>query len=81
MPDMLKTRPCVKRAQSEGFQISEYALRQWLRTGAIPARKVGSAFLIYYPNLVKFLQCVDGADNQPAAAAVVPGIRRVEVGR
>ena len=65
MTNMLKTRPCVKRAQAEGFQISEYALRQWIRSGAIPARKVGNSFLIYYPNVVKFLQCDDGADNPP----------------
>ena len=65
MADMLKTRPCVKRAQSEGYDISEYALRQWVRTGAIPARKVGNSFLIYYPNLIRFLQCTDGGDNSP----------------
>lgn len=76
MGDMLKTRPCVERAKSEGFQISEYALRQWIRTGAIPARKVGNSFLIYYPNLVRFLQCADGCDNAPPKALSATGIRR-----
>lgn len=80
MADMLKTRPCVKRAQSEGFQISEYALRQWIRTGAIPARKIGNSFLIYYPNLVRFLQCAESCDNAPSDLAVGSGIRRVDVG-
>ena len=77
MADMLKTRPCVKRAQSEGFQISEYALRQWIRTGAIPARKIGNSFLIYYPNLVRFLQCTDGSDNASAVRNTTSGIRRI----
>ena len=77
MADMLKTRPCVKRAQSEGFQISEYALRQWIRTGAIPARKIGNSFLIYYPNLVRFLQCAEGCDNAPSTMATGSGIRRL----
>lgn len=76
MPEMLKTRPCVKRAQAEGYEISEYALRQWIRNGAIPARKVGNSFLIYYPNLIRFLQCADGCDN-PATQVAAPGIRRI----
>ena len=67
MPDMLKPRPCINRLHSEGYNISEYALRQWIRSGAIPARKVGNSYLVYYPNLIKFLQCVDGQDN-PAPA-------------
>ena len=79
MPDMLKIRPCVKRAQNEGFQISEYALRQWIRLGAVPARKIGNSYLIYYPNLISFLRCEDGADNLPATAGVAHGIRRAEM--
>ena len=65
MTNMLKTRPCVMRANEEGYEISEYALRQWIRSGAIPARKIGNSFLIYYPNLIRFLQCADGGDNLP----------------
>lgn len=80
MADMLKTRPCVKRAQSEGYDISEYALRQWVRTGAIPARKVGNSFLIYYPNVVRFLQCADGCDNAPDELVLGSGIRRIGAG-
>ena len=80
MADMLKTRPCVKRANSDGYQISEYALRKWIRTGAVPARRVGNSFLIYYPNLIRFLQCEDGADNLPTMEIVTSGIRRVDVG-
>ena len=78
MPDMLKTRPCVKRAQAEGYQISEYALRQWIRVGAIPARKVGNSYLIYYPNVIRYLQCTDGCDNAPPATpSAAPGVRRI----
>ena len=34
--------------------------------------------LLYYPNLVRFLQCEDGGDNAPAT--VIPsGIRRVDL--
>ena len=37
MPDMLKTRPCVKRAQAEGYQISEYANAMYNGIGALSA--------------------------------------------
>jgi hypothetical protein len=38
---------------------------------------VGSKSLLFYPNLVRFLQCEDGGDNIPAATET-QGIRRVE---
>jgi hypothetical protein len=38
---------------------------------------VGSKALLFYPNLVRFLQCEDGGDNIPAATET-HGIRRVE---
>lgn len=79
MAEMMKTRPCVKRANSEGFEISEYALRKLIHTGAIPVRKTGRDYLIYYPNLIRYLKCEDGGDNQPATVAAAPGIRRVDL--
>ena len=42
------------------------------------AEPVGSKALLFYPNLVRFLQCTDGADNAPTAE-VVSGIRKVGV--
>lgn len=75
MPSVLTIREAVQRAKVDGFPVSEYTLRQWVRTGAIPTRKVGQKALLYYPNLIKYLQCEDGADNTPVAT--VPGIRPV----
>lgn len=77
MPNVLTIREAVQRAKSDGLPVSEHALRQWVKTGAIPARKVGQKALLFYPNLVRYLQCEDGADNKPATVAVAPGIRRV----
>lgn len=77
MHNVLTIRESVQRAKAEGLPISEYTLRQWVRTGALPTRKVGQKALIFYPNLVRFLQCEDGADNSPVADG--GGIRRVEV--
>lgn len=67
MPDMLKPRSCISRLHSEGYAVSEYALRQWIRTGAIPARKAGNSFLLYYPNVLAFIRCENGQDNPPPA--------------
>lgn len=76
MPNVLTIREAVQRAKAEGMPVSEYSLRQWIRTGAIPTRKVGQKALLFYPNLVRYLQCEDGADNKPATVAAAPDIRR-----
>ena len=75
MPDVLTIREAVQRARGEGMPISEYTLRQWVRTGAIPTRKVGQKALLFYPNLVRYLQCEDGADNPPTTRQAPSGWR------
>ena len=79
MPNVLTIREAVQRSKAEGMPISEYTLRQWVKNGAIPTRKVGQKALLFYPNLVRYLQCEDGADNAPATVAAAHGIRRVEL--
>jgi hypothetical protein len=75
--NVVTIREAVQRAKGEGLSISEYTLRQWIRAGAIPTRKVGQKALLFYPNLVRYLQCEDGCDNTPATVAAAPGIRQV----
>lgn len=77
MPDVLTVREAVQRAKADGLPVAEYSLRRWIKTGAIPVRKVGSKALLFYPNLVHFLRCEDGADNFPVADETSPGIRRL----
>lgn len=80
MPDVVTVREAVQRAKNDGIPVSEYTLRHWVRTGAIPARKAGTKLLLFYPNLVSYLRCEDGGDNQPATVAAAPGtIRRVDL--
>lgn len=78
MTNVVTIREAVQRAKADGLPISEYTLRQWVRTGAIPTRKVGAKALLFYPNLVRYLQCEDGADNTPATVGAT-GIRRVDM--
>ena len=78
MPDVLTIRETVARAKAEGLPITETTLRGWVKSGAIPVRRAGNKQLVYFPNLVKYLQCEDGGDNSPVTA-VVAGIRRVDV--
>lgn len=66
MADMLTIRQAVQRAKEDGLPVSEYSLRQWVRTGAIPSRKAGSRALLYYPNLVRYLRCDDLVTGQGA---------------
>lgn len=77
MPNVLTIREAVQRAKADGLPISEYTLRQWVRTGAIPVRTVGNKALLFYPHLVRYLQCEDGGDNIPAATET-HGIRRMD---
>ena len=77
MPDVLTIREAVQRAKAEGLPLSEYSLRYFIRSGAIPTRKVGQKALVYYPNIVSFIRCESGCDNQPAAAVTGSGIRRL----
>lgn len=67
MGNMLTIKQTVARAAAEGIPISEYTLRNWVRTGIIPSRVAGhSKYLLYYPNVLRYLQCVDGGDIPPA---------------
>lgn len=69
MADMLTIKETVARAKADGMPISEFTLRKWVTTGIIPSRIAGrSKYLIYYPNLVRYLQCVDGGDIPPITA-------------
>ena len=79
MPDVLTIREAVQRAKAEGLPVTEYTLRQWVKSGAIPARKVGQKALLFYPNLVRYLQCEDGCDNKPATVMPLSGIRRIDL--
>ena len=79
MPSVVTIREAVQRLKADGLPVSEYTLRRWIKSGAIPVRKVGQKVLLYYPNLVRYLQCEDGKDNQPATIAEIPGVRRVEI--
>ena len=62
MRDIVTVREAVARAKLDGLPISEYALRSWLKNGDIPSRKTGNKMLLYYPNLIKYLQCAN-SDN------------------
>lgn len=79
MPNVVTVREAVKRAKQDGFPVSEYTLRQWIRIGVIPVRKAGTKILLFYPKLVRYLKCEDGGDNKPATVSEFPGIRPVDL--
>ena len=78
MPNVVTVREAVQRAKADGLPVTEYTLRRWIKTGAIPVRSVGSKALLFYPNLIRFLRCEDGADNVPTIGSV-PGSRPVDL--
>lgn len=76
MPDVVTIREAVARARSDSLPVSEYTLRRWVRTGAIPVRLAGPKQLLYYPQLVRFITCEDGGDVQPIQAET--GVRPLQ---
>lgn len=78
MADVLTIKEAVQRSKNEGLPVSEYTLRRIVKSGLVPIRRVGQKTLLYYPNLVRYLTCADGADNTPAVAGST-GIRRVDL--
>lgn len=66
MADVVTIREAVTRAKGDGIPVSEYALRMWVKQGAIPARKAGRKILLFYPNLVNYVCCNDGCVNGTA---------------
>lgn len=73
MPNVVTIREAVQRAKSDGMPVSEYTLRQWVKTGEIPTRRAGTKTLLYYPNLVAYLQ--SGDEVRPTLAT--SGIRQL----
>ena len=69
MAEVMTIREAVARAKEDGLPVSEYTLRSRVKRGLIPIRRAGCKQLIYYPNLVRYLQCEDGGDIQPVMAA------------
>lgn len=69
-------RGTVAWLNANGYPISEYTLRLWIRQGKIPVRRAGRTMLLYRPNVIAFLECADGCDNPPPVAAAGQ-IRRV----
>lgn len=69
----------VARAKADGYSISEYTLRRAIRAGMIPCRIIGKTYLIAWKNVVRWLLCEDGQDNQPVVnEPAFAGIRRIE---
>lgn len=65
MANMLTIRQTRDRLMKDGLPLSEYSLRMLIKRGTIPVRFVGRKALIFYPNVVSFLQCNGGGDNPP----------------
>lgn len=75
MSDVLTIPETLERARSEGLPVSEYSLRRWIKTGAIPSRNAGRKALVYYPALIRFLTCEDGGDVRPIQAPELGPLR------
>lgn len=67
MADVLTIRAAVTRAKEEGLPVSEYTLRCWIKTGRVPVVYAGTRALVYFPNIVTYLQTGDPIQPLPVA--------------
>lgn len=44
------------RLREEGLPLGEHALRTFVRRGEIPSIKLGRKYLLYYPNILRFIE-------------------------
>lgn len=63
MTKVMTVQQVVVRAKQDGYPISEFTLRRWLRRGEIPYRMAGKKILIYYPHFVSYITCMTCADK------------------
>lgn len=68
MADVLTIRAAVARAKDEGLPVSEYTLRSWIKSGRVPVVYAGTRALVYFPNIVNYLQNGDPIQTPPVAA-------------
>lgn len=68
MADVLTIRAAVTRAKEEGLPVSEYTLRAWIKAGRVPVVYAGTRALVYFPNIVTYLQTGDPIQPPPVAA-------------
>lgn len=57
-------RQTLAALRDEGINISENALRNWVRSGDIPAVYSGVKAYLWYPNVIAFLQGAHTASTE-----------------
>lgn len=73
--DLATIRDTALRCKEEGLPLTECALRRFAQSGEIPACRIGSKTLLYWTNVVHFVQ---RGNNQAAEQPPLQngGIRR-----
>lgn len=68
----------AQRCKDENLGITAWNLREWCKSGALKHIRCGTKFLIYWPNLIAFLE--NGMPQLPTAseAAQFGTMRRIE---
>lgn len=78
-PDIGTTPTHAKWFKREGYPISEYTIRQLIKSGKIRARYVGPKALTSRNEILRYFQCIDSCDNAPTVENAISGIRRIDL--
>lgn len=61
--------------RADGINVSENALRTWVKNGSIPASYCGKRAYLWYPNVLAFLR--DGSAPAATRSKAINGIRKI----
>lgn len=57
----------AERCKAEGLGVTARQLRAWCKEGRLRHTSIGSKALIYWPNLIRFLEAGDTKKAEPPA--------------
>lgn len=68
----------AQRCKDENLGITAWNLREWCKSGALKHIRCGTKFLIYWPNLIAFLEEGMPTAEPETAAPPFGAMRRIE---
>jgi len=76
-PDLDSIHNTAGRCKSEGLGLSECAIRRLVKSGGLPSVWTGRRALVYWPNVLRFIERGNGPAPTVAAQQTACAIRQI----
>lgn len=74
--DLASIHATAERCKAEGVPLAECAIRRLVKTGGIPSVWTGRRALVYWPNVLRFIERGNGPEP-PQEPAEQGAVRRI----